>query len=128
MFNTIQISNVSFNLKSIESVDIDLDRLLMDSPSASYIALAEGHSMVGAGIFSGDLLIISRVAEVRDNDIIVACLNSVFVVKRVDKKNNRLLPAAKGYLPYTLKAGDDFSIEGVCIRSVRLHRPLNLSL
>lgn len=107
-------------------MDLDLGQLLIDHPSATYMGIAEGESMVDAGIFSGDLLIISRAAEVRNDEIIVANLNGIFVVKQVDKKNNRLLAAAKGYMPYILKSGDEFQIEGVVTRSIRLHRPLNL--
>jgi DNA polymerase V len=80
--------------------------------------------MVDAGIHSGDLLLISRAEEVKNNDIIVANLNGVFVVKQVDKPNKQLLAAAKGYAPYVLNSGDEFQIEGVVTRSIRLHRPL----
>jgi DNA polymerase V len=105
--------------------DLDLGQLLIDHPSATYIGYAEGQSMIGVGIHSGDLLIISRAESVKNNDIIVANLNGVFVVKQVDKHNNRLLAAAKGYAPYLLQAGDEFQIEGVVTRSIRLHRPLS---
>ena len=84
--------------------------------------------MVDAGIYSGDLLIISRAEKVKNNDIVVANLNGVFVVKRVDKPNRRLLSAAKGYAPYSLQSGDEFQIEGVVTRSIRLHRPLKATL
>lgn len=107
-------------------MDLDLTQLLIDHPTATFIGYARGESMVDAGIHSGDLLIISRAESVKNNDIIVANLNGVFVVKRVDKLNKRLLSAAKGYSPYALKSGDEFQVEGVVTRSVRLHKPLNL--
>ena len=103
---------------------LDLSQLLIDHPSATYIGYAEGESMTGDGIFSGDLLIISRAEKVRDQDIIVANLNGTFVCKKVDTTKARLLSSAAGYHPYTLKEGDDFQVEGVVIRSIRLHRPL----
>jgi DNA polymerase V len=121
--NAVEVSNFEFS-----SLDLDIGRLLIENPTATYIGLAEGQSMVDAGIFSGDLLIISRAEQVKDGDVIVACLNGVFVVKKVDKKNNSLLPAAKGYASYVLQPGDEFQIEGVVTKSIRLHRPLNLSL
>ena len=121
--NAVEVSNFEFS-----SLDLDIDRLLIENPSATYIGLAEGQSMVDAGIFSGDLLIISRAQQVKDGDVIVACLNGVFVVKKVDKQNNSLLPAAKGYVSYVLQPGDEFQIEGVVTQSIRLHRPLNLNI
>lgn len=103
---------------------LSLDQLLIDHPSATYIGYCKGDSMTGDGIFSGDLLIVSRSAEVVNNDIIVANLNGVFVCKKIDIKSARLLSSAEGYLPYSLKSGDEFQQEGVVIRSIRLHRPL----
>lgn len=103
---------------------LDLDRLLIEHPSATYIGYADGESMIGDGIFPGDLLIVSRAERVRDHDIIVANLNGIFVCKKVDTSKARLLSSAPGYLPYTLRDGDDFQVEGVVTRSIRLHRPL----
>lgn len=107
-----------------KQLGLNLDQLLIDHPEATYIGYAEGESMTGVGIYSGDLLLISRAEEVRDNDVIVANLNGDFVCKLVDKKNRRLLSSAAGYHPYNLSGGDEFEVEGVCIRSIRLHRPL----
>lgn len=104
--------------------DLNLDQLLISHPTATYIGYAQGESMVDVGIYSGDLLIISRAEEVKNNDIIVANLNGVFVVKQIDKPNKQLLSAAKGYAPYRLNSGDEFQIEGIVTRSIRLHRPL----
>lgn len=103
---------------------LSLDQLLIDHPSATYIGYCKGKSMIGAGIFSGDLLIVSRAAKVANNDVIVANLNGVFVCKRIDTQHATLLSAAHGYKPYKLKEGDEFQMEGVVIRSIRLHRPL----
>jgi DNA polymerase V len=121
-----QAGFTGFESPSAEYVqkDLDLGQLLIDHPTATYIGYAEGESMVDAGIHSGDLLLISRAEEVKNNDIIVANLNGVFVVKQVDKPNKQLLAAAKGYAPYVLNSGDEFQIEGVVTRSIRLHRPL----
>ena len=104
---------------------VNLDGLLIDDPTSTYVAIADGESMTGLGIFSGDLLLVARDSDLKDNDIIVADLNGQFVCKQIDKKSGRLLSAAKGFEPYTLKPGDHFHIEGVVVRSVRLHRAIN---
>ncbi|WP_271270238.1 S24 family peptidase [Aliamphritea hakodatensis] len=107
---------------------LNLDELLIDHPSATYLGYAEGESMVGEGIFSGDLLVISRFEKVKDQDVVVANLNGVFVCKKIDKRRAMLLSAAPGRAPYHIREGDDFQIEGVVIRSIRLHRPLVKSI
>ncbi len=118
------ISSYLAPIEECSDLGLNLDALLIDDPIGTYIGIADGESMTDLGIYSGDLLIISRETRAIDKDIIVADLNGVFVCKQVDKKNGILLPAAKGFKPYTLKAGDHFQVEGVVVRSIRLHRPI----
>jgi DNA polymerase V len=106
--------------------NLDLDQLLIEHPSATYIGLAEGDSMVGCGIYSGDLLIVDRALAIKDLDIIVANLNGLFVCKQIDKKNKCLLSPTKGFKPYYINDGDEFQVEGVVTRSIRLHRHVKL--
>ena len=110
--------------KEYTELGLELDALLIDKPSATFIALAQGHSMIRDGIFDGDLLIISRAEPITDMCICVANLNGVFICKRVDKRNRCLVAGSDDIAPYFLKEGDEFQIEGVVIRSIRLHKPL----
>lgn len=109
-----------------QMLGLSLDKLLIEHPSATYIGLASGESMREAGIFDGDLLIIDRSVTSTNGDVIVANLNGVFVCKHIDKRNQRLLSCANGHQAYNIKEGDDFQIEGVVVRSIRLHRSLHL--
>ncbi|ABG40862.1 putative prophage repressor [Paraglaciecola sp. T6c] len=104
-------------------LSLDLDQLLIDHPSATYIGIAQGESMTGDGIFSGDLLIVDRAQDIKDRDVVVANLNGVFVCKKIDKVQRCLLSSSNRFPPYFLQEGDDFQIEGVVTRSIRLHRP-----
>ncbi|WJG07801.1 S24 family peptidase [Aliiglaciecola sp. LCG003] len=107
---------------------LDLDQLLIDHPSATYIGIADGESMKGDGIFSGDLLIVDRAQSIKDQDVVVANLNGVFVCKKIDKIQRCLVSSSIGFAPYFLREGDEFQIEGVVTRSVRLHRPFKKRL
>jgi DNA polymerase V len=109
-------------------LSLDLDQLLIDHPSATYIGFADGESMRGDGIFSGDLLIVDRAQSIKDQDVVVANLNGVFVCKKIDKPSKCLRSSTKGFPPYFLTEGDEFQIEGVVTRSIRLHRPFKNSL
>lgn len=109
-------------------LNLDLDQLLIDHPSATYIGFAQGESMKGDGIFSGDLLIVDRAQEIKDQDVVVANLNGVFVCKKIDKVQRCLRSSSKRFPPYFLQEGDDFQIEGVVTRSIRLHRPFKKQL
>ncbi|WP_415913092.1 LexA family protein [Neptuniibacter sp. QD37_11] len=109
-------------------LELSLDQILIEHPSATYLGVVEGDSMTGVGIFPEDILIVSRAEKVRNGDIIVATLNGGFVCKIADTKNRRLVSASEGYRDHQLKEGDDFMVEGVVIRSIRLHRPLHRAL
>ena len=107
---------------------LSLDQLLIDHPSATYLGFVEGESMLGVGIFPNDLLVVSRAETVKDGDVIVATLNGNFVCKIADTKDRKLLSSAPGHKPYQLCESDEFTVEGVVTRSIRLFRPLSKRL
>lgn len=105
-------------------LELSLDDLLIEKPSATWIGLAQGRSMELDGIFDGDLLIISRAEPVKHMSIIVAVLNGVFCCKRIDIHQRALISAQQNAKPYYIREGDEFSAEGVVTRSIRIHSPL----
>ena len=100
---------------------LSLDELLVQHPSATYIGLAQGDSMQGVGIFDGDVLIVDRHVTAQQGDVIVATLNGEFVCKIYDKTRKLLLSSNEQQQAVEVKDYDDFRIEGVVTRSVRLH-------
>lgn len=107
---------------------LSLDQLLIDHPNATYLGFVEGDSMRGNGIFPNDLLVVSRAEKVMDGDVIVATLNGNFVCKIASIKKKALLSSAPGHTAHIISDGDDFTVEGVVTRSIRLHRPLQRGL
>jgi DNA polymerase V len=105
-----------------KELGLSLDQLLISHPNATFIGQASGESMVEVGIFDGDLLIIDRSLSVKNGDIIVANYNGCFVCKIIDKKEARLLSASANHSPVKISAEDDFQVEGVVTRSIRLHQ------
>lgn len=104
-----------------KELGLSLDQLLIRHPNATFIGQASGQSMEGIGIFDGDLLIVDRSLTAKNGDVIVANYNGCFVCKLIDKSHARLLSASKDHAPVTIKPGDDFQLEGVVTRSIRLH-------
>ncbi|MGR6841771.1 S24 family peptidase [Aliivibrio wodanis] len=104
----------------------DLDELLIDHPSSTFIGLACGDSMQGVGIFDGDLLIVDRFVTVSNHNVIVANLNGEFVCKLLDTQRRLLVSANESIQPVPINDFDTFSIEGFVIRSIRCHRPSHL--
>jgi DNA polymerase V len=75
---------------------LDLNRQLIKHPVATFFVRVTGDSKTGAGIHSGELLIVDRSV---DGNVIVAALDGDLTVKRLYKgdKTLRLLPADKDY-------------------------------
>jgi len=109
-------------------LSLTLDQILIDHPAATYLGFVEGESMTGVGIFPHDLLVVSRAETVKTGDIIVATLNGNFVCKIADTQGRKLLSSSPEAKAYQLTEGDEFIVEGVVTRSIRLHRPLNRAL
>ena len=65
--------------------NLDLNESLIKHPAATFFVRVEGDSMVDAGIYSGDILIVDRALETINNKIIVAILDGEFTVKRIRK-------------------------------------------
>ncbi|MFK3858181.1 LexA family protein [Pseudoalteromonas rhizosphaerae] len=105
-----------------KELGLSLDQLLIKHPDATFIGVASGCSMQEVGIFDGDLLLVDRAEEAKNGDVIVANLNGLFVCKLLDKTNARLLSASDLYPPVQLTDSDEFQLEGVVTRSIRLHR------
>ena len=61
-------------------LSISLDKHLIQNPAATFMAYANGNSMLHAGIHHGDILIIDRSLNARDGDIIIAVLYGEFTV------------------------------------------------
>lgn len=106
-----------------KELGLSLDQLLIRHPNATFIGQASGASMQGVGIFDGDLLIVDRALTAKNGDVIVANYNGCFVCKLIDKKQARLLSASVDHKPVTISSDDDFQLEGVVTRSIRLHHP-----
>lgn len=103
---------------------VSLDSILVNNPASTYLAYASGNSMEQVGIYDGDLLVIDRKPEAQHLDTVIVNFNGSFLCKILDVKNRLLLSANPEHKPVPIRSGDTFSIEGIVIRSVRLHKPL----
>lgn len=78
---------------------IDLGAWLIEQPAASYVMRVDGHSMTGAGITDGDLIVVSRAKKPRAGHIVVALVHGDRTLKRLKKAGERfwLIAEAEGY-------------------------------
>lgn len=94
---------------------LNLHELLIAHPAATFFVRVEGKSMEGAGIFSGDLLIVDRAIAPVQGKIVVAVINGEFTVKRILKKGKKLFLAAENpsFAPLEISPESDFQVWGV---------------
>ncbi len=94
---------------------LDLNELLIAHPAATFFVKVDGDSMIGAGIHTGDILIVDRALEARSGQIILAILNGEFTVKRLRKEDGRILlyPENPKYRPIEVPESCDFCVWGI---------------
>jgi len=94
---------------------LDLNRHLIKHPAATFFVRVTGDSMIGAGIHSGDLLVVDRSLDAVDGNVIVAALDGELTVKRLFRQGEilRLLPANVAYQPIEILTQQSFEIFGV---------------
>ncbi len=62
---------------------IDLTKQLVRHPAATFLVRVAGDSMTGAGIQSGDVLVVDRSERPRDGQVVVAVVDGGLTVKRL---------------------------------------------
>lgn len=94
---------------------LDLNRHLVKHPAATFFVTASGDSMTGAGIASGDMLIVDRSLEAVHGKIVIAAINGELTVKRLSRIGNlvQLLPENKKYRPINISSEEEVVIWGV---------------
>jgi SOS regulatory protein LexA len=81
---------------------IDLNELLIKNPEATYVLKAQGNSMMGAGIFDGDMVLVKRTSTAKEGDIVIARIDGDgYTMKYLRKRAGKfyLEPANKSYKP-----------------------------
>jgi DNA polymerase V len=94
---------------------ISLDKSLVKNPDATFYAKANGQSMKGAGIDNGDIMIIDRSLEPRNNKIAVCLIDGEFTVKRIKKTKDELLlvPENSDFQPIKITEENHLVIWGI---------------
>jgi DNA polymerase V len=102
---------------------IDLNRDLVKHPLATFYVRVEGDSMEPR-IHSGELLVVDRMVETKDGDIVVARLGQEFTVKRLHTEEDgsiRLVSENPSYGPIQVTEGMDFEVWGRVMYSIHRH-------
>ncbi|MEZ2591669.1 LexA family protein [Pantoea agglomerans] len=66
-----------------EDTPLDLNEYCVRAKTATYFVRCEGESMIGAGIFDGDLLVVDKSKAAADGQIVIASVDGEFTVKKL---------------------------------------------
>jgi repressor LexA len=107
-------------IENIEG-DVVIDPSFMKKSENSFALRIKGDSMINAGIFEGDLVIVLPVKDAANGDIVVAMINDEATVKTYENKKNkiRLIPENEKYSPIEINDLSEFSIIGKVIGVLR---------
>lgn len=94
---------------------LDLNRLVIKHPEATFFARVEGDSMKDEGIAEGDLLVVDKAVRPYDGCLAVSYIDGEFTLKRVRIEPGRILlvPANPKYKTIEISADNEFAIWGV---------------
>jgi DNA polymerase V len=112
-----QLISAGFPSPAEDHIDqkLDLNRHFIRNPAATFYVTVDGDSMTGAGIHSGDMLIVDCSLEPVPGRVVIAVINGEHTVKRLARDGDRLLLLAENanYEPIEVGELEELHIWGV---------------
>jgi DNA polymerase V len=100
---------------------IDINKEYIKNRDTTFFARVKGNSMVNAGIFDGDLLIIDKSLEPQNNKIAVCQIDGAFTVKRIKIEQDVvwLIAENENYQPIKVTPENELMIWGIVTASIK---------
>lgn len=99
---------------------LDLNELCIKRPAATFFVRVEGESMIEAGIFHNDILVVDRSVKPVHGDIVVAQVDGEFTVKELCLRPKLMLvPRNSAFQPISLANDNELQIFGVVTNVIR---------
>ena len=100
---------------------IDLNEQLIRNKPATFFMRVSGSSMINAGIYDGDIVIVDRSLKPQNGKIVIAVIDGEMLIRRYEKTMNslRLVPETNKLSPIEVSEFCDFKIWGVVSYVIR---------
>ena len=94
---------------------LDLNTFLIRHPAATFLVRVQGESMVDAGIYPGDILVVDRALEPGDRSVVVVALDGELTVKRIRRRSGKVFLEAQNpkYSPIEVPPDTSLHVWGV---------------
>lgn len=106
--------------------ELDIARLLVTNPPATYFVRLDGLSLAGHWVRSGDIAVVDTSVEAKVGMVVIAVLDGELVAKQLgvdDEGRALLIPSNKRYKTITVQPEQDFSVWGVVTWTVHQQLP-----
>jgi SOS regulatory protein LexA len=98
---------------------LTIDDYLIERPSQTVLIRVKGDSMLDAGIFDGDLVVVEKRPAAQKGDIVVAIVDNQFTLKRLDTEQGRFVLKAENKAYPVSRPEGALEIFGVMVGLVR---------
>ena len=108
--------------EAVEDADAEaltIDDYLIERPSSTVLIRVKGDSMMDAGIFDGDLVVVEKRPSAHKGDIVVAIVDNQFTLKRLDVENGKFILRAENKASAPIRPEGALDIFGVMVGLVR---------
>ena len=94
---------------------IDLNQYLVKHPASTFLVRASGESMINAGIFPDDILVVDRSLKAENGKVVIAVVDNELTVKRYKQKGKaiHLEPENDSYDPIVVSGESEAFVWGV---------------
>jgi DNA polymerase V len=94
---------------------LDLHDALVTRPAATFFVRARGHSMIGAGIHDGDLLVVDRSVSPVPGHVVIVAVDGELTIKRLQQSDTglQLVPENDEYAAIEIGEDTDARVWGV---------------
>ena len=100
---------------------IDLNEQLIRNKPATFFMKVSGNSMIDAGIFDGDIVIVDKSIKPVNGKIVIAVIDGEMLIRRYQKTMNKLLliPETSKLATIDVSEFSDFKVWGVVVHLIR---------
>ena len=92
---------------------ITLDTYLVGDRSSTFLLRVKGDSMIEAGIFEGDIVVVNRKKSPKPGDIVLGVLDGEFTLKRLRRDKGKYYLQAENAAYPDMYALDELQVAGV---------------
>ena len=94
---------------------LDLNKYLIHHEESTFFVRAQGDSMLGAGIYPGDILVVDKSLDAKNGKIVIAVVDGEFTVKRLQRYQNKITLKSENpnYRDIDIKKENELTIWGV---------------